>query len=105
MKKIQIRLLPISSPTCQALIQEQVALKKQTNLDKLFSECKELLVIRLGQTLVAYGTFKLLGGQTISLNSLHFRDILAEHSIAQYWLSRYIKRQLNKQCYFNLCNA
>lgn len=105
MKKVQICLLPISSPTCQALIQEQMALNKTINLEQLYSENKELIVVRWGQTLVAYGTFDLCEGQTICVNSFYFRDILAEHSIAQYWLSRYVKRQLHKQCYFNLLMA
>lgn len=101
MKNVDIKLLPISSPICQTLFQEQVALQTDVNFDNLIAECKEVLVIRLNGTLIAYGTFDLLNGQTMRINSLHFRDILKNHTLAQYWLSRYVKRQLEKKCYLN----
>ena len=105
MKNIDIKLLPISSPTCQVLIQEQVALQKNIQLDDFIADCKELLVIRINDKLVSYGTFDLFDGQIMRMNSLHFRDVFKDHTLAQYWLSRRIKRELKKKCYLNFLIA
>lgn len=106
MKKIiEIKLLPIWSPTCQALIQEQVALQKNIDANDLTADCKELLVIRLDRTLIAYATFDLFDGQIMRLNSLHFRNILKDHNLAQYWLSRHLNRILDKKCYLSFLIA
>ena len=105
MKNIDIKLLPISSPICQALIQEQIALQKNTLLDNLTGNCKEILVIRINGNLVCYGTFSLFDGQMMRANTLYFRDILKNHIVAQYWLSRCIKRKLEKKCYLNFLIA
>lgn len=106
MKKIvNIKLLPIWSPTCQALIQEQIALQKEIDVNDLVADCKELLVIHLDCTLIAYGTFDLLDGQIMRLNSLHFRNILKDHNLAQYWLSRHLNRILEKKCYLSFLIA
>ena len=105
MKNVDIKLLPISSPICQVLIQEQIALQKEVPLDNFIVNCKEMLVIRIDGNLVCYGTFDLLNGQIMRINNLHFRDILKNHMVAQYWLSRCIKRKLEKKCYFNFLIA
>ena len=104
MKDIDIKLLSVSSPICQVLIQEQIALQKGS-FDDLIAGCKEVLVVRINGTLVAYGTFDLYDGQIMRINSLHFRDILKSHVVAQYWMSRYIKRMLEKKCYLNFLIA
>jgi len=105
MKNIDIKLLPISSPICQVLIQEQVALQKNFSFNSLTSDCKEMLVIRINGNLVCYGTFDLFEGQIMRVNKLYFRDILQNHTIAQYWLSRCINRKLEKKCYLNFLIA
>ena len=105
MKNVDIKLLPISSPICQVLIQEQIALQKDVPLDNLIANCKEMLVIRVDGNLVCYGTFDLFDGQIMRINNLYFRDILKNHTVAQYWLSRCIKRKLEKKCYFNFLIA
>jgi len=105
MKNVDIKLLPISSPICQVLIQEQIALQKDEPLDNSIANCKEMLVIRIDGNLVCYGTFDLFDGQIMRINNLHFRDILKNHTVAQYWLSRCIKRKLEKKCYFNFLIA
>lgn len=107
MKNVDIKLLPISSPICQVLIQEQIALQKEkeATLDRFIANCKEMLVIRIDGNLVCYGTFGLFNGQIMRINSLYFRGILKNHMIAQYWLSRCIKRKLEKKCYFNFLIA
>ena len=105
MKNIDIKLLPVSSPISQVLIHEQITFQKNTSLDNLIANCKEVLVIRIAGTIVCYGTFDLFDGQIMRINSLHFRDILKEHTLAQYWLSRYIKRELKKKCYLNFLIA
>jgi len=105
MKIVDIKLLPISSPTCQVLIQEQMAFQKEMKLIELTADCKEILVIRLDGRLIAYGTFDLYEGQIMRINSLHFRDIFQHHVLGQYWLSRYVKRKLEKKCYLNFLIA
>jgi hypothetical protein len=104
-KNVDIKLLPISSPTCQVLIQEQMAFHKDMKLVDLIADCKEILVIRIDGRLIAYGTFDLFDSQIMRINSLHFRDVFQHHSIGQYWLSRYLKRKLDKRCYFNFLIA
>jgi len=105
MKNIDIKLLPLSSPICQVLIHEQCTFQHNVLLKDIVANCKELLVIRINGTLVCYGTFDLFDGQIMRINSLHFRDMLKDHTLAQYWLSRYIKRQLEKKCYLNFLIA
>ncbi|MEG3754014.1 hypothetical protein [Psychromonas arctica] len=105
MKVVDIKLLPVSSPTFQALIQEQVAVQKETKLVDLIAECKEILAIRLDGRLIAYATFDLLNGQTMRINSLHFRDLFQHHVLAQYWLSRHVKRKIADKCYLNFLIA
>jgi len=105
MKNIDMQLLPISSPVCQVLIQEQLALQKNTSLQHLIADVKELLVIRIDGNLVCYGTFDLHDGQIMRISSLYFRDILANHALAQYWLARCIQRKLKKRCYLNFLIA
>lgn len=100
-KVVDIKLLPIWSPLCQTLIQEQTALQVDINLEDLIADCKEILVIRINGKLIAYGTFDLYEGQIMRMNSLHFRDILKDHGLGQFWLSRYVQRELEKKCYLN----
>lgn len=99
MNAIDIKLLSISSPTCQALIQEQMALQKKSKFANLIVSSKEILIVRLRGKLIAYGTFDLFEGQIIHINTLFFRDIFQQHMIGQYWLSRYIKRELGHKYY------
>jgi len=105
MKNIDMQLLPISSPVCQVLIQEQLALKPTITLQQCITSVKELLVIRIDGNLVCYGTFDLHDGQIMRINSLYFRDILANHALAQYWLARCIQRKLKKRGYLNFLMA
>jgi len=105
MKMIDIKLLPVSSPICQVLIQEQIAFQNNMNLTDIIANCKEIITIRMEGRLIAYGTFDLYEGQVMRINSLHFRDIFQHHVIGQYWLSRYVKRKLEKKCYFNFLIA
>jgi len=99
MNVIDIKLLPISSPTCQTLIQEQMATQSNSKLSNLMVSSKEILVIHLKDKLIAYGTFDLFEGQIIRISSLFFRDIFKQHMIGQYWLSRYLKRELSHKVY------
>lgn len=105
MRVVDIKLLSVASPIFQTLVQEQVALQKNIKLDDLIANTKEVLVIRLDGTLIAYGTFDLFEGQIMRINSLHFRDILKDHVLAQYWLSQRIKRELERKCYLNFLIA
>lgn len=105
MKIVDIKLLPVSSPICQVLIQEQMAFQKEMHLNDLIANCKEILSIRLDGRLIAYGTFDLYEGQIMRINSLHFRDVFQHHVIGQYWLSRYVRRKLERKCYLNFLIA
>ena len=105
MKIVDIKLLPVSSPICQVLIQEQMAFHKNMKLTDLIANCKEILVIRIDGRLIAYGTFDLYESQIMRINSLHFRDVFQHHTVGQYWLSRYVKRKLEKRCYLNFLIA
>jgi len=105
MKIVDIKLLPVSSPICQVLIQEQIAFHKDMKITDLIANCKEILVIRIDGRLIAYGTFDLYEGHIMRINSLHFRDVFQKHRLGQYWLSRYVKRKLEKKCYLNFLIA
>jgi len=104
-KIIDIKLMSVFSPTCQALIHEndpQCAIQYK---DKCLDSCKELLVIRFDGTLIAYSTFDLIDDDTLSINSLHFRNIIKDRALGEYWLSRQLKRYLRDTTYINFLLA
>jgi len=104
-KIIDIKLTSIFSPTCQTLIHENDPHCVIHYKDKCLNSCKELLVVRLEGTLIAYGTFDLIEGDTLSINSLHFRNIIKDPALGEYWLSRHLTRYLRGTSYLDFLLA
>ncbi|HEY5714857.1 MAG TPA: hypothetical protein VIS54_00435 [Psychromonas sp.] len=100
-KIINVKLTSIFSPLCQTLLNE-TAQQQTTEFD---NKCTELLVIRLDGTIIAYATFKVTNETDVSINSLHFRSIVKDHTLAEFWLSRHLKRYLRKNTYLNFLIA
>lgn len=103
-KIIDIKLMSVFSPTCQALIYEsdpQCAIQYK---DICLDRCKELLVIRFDGTLIAYTTFDVVDDM-LRVNSLHFRNIIKDQALGEYWLSRQLKRYLRETSYYNFLLA
>ena len=95
-KIIGVKLTSVFSPICQTLIYETLC---QKSAPAWLDSCTELLVVRLDGVVIAYGTFNVVDDINISINSLHFRNIIKDHSLAEYWLSRQLKRHLRNTPY------
>lgn len=100
-KIINVKLTSIFSPICQTLIQESTQRLKTQSQDKSLDKCTELLIFRLDGTIIGYGTFDLVDDIYVQINSLHFRDIIKDHTLGEFWLSRQLKRHLRKNTYLN----
>ena len=98
-KIIDIKLTSVCSPTCQTLIYETVVASSLHAKDNILSSCTELLVVRLRGTVIAFSTFDVTDGIHITINSLHFRNILKDRTFAEFWVSRYLQRYLRKKSY------
>jgi hypothetical protein len=101
-KIIDVKLTPVFSPVCQTLIFENKKQQREKTKKECFDKCSELLIIRLDGVIIAYSTFEVIGFTDISINSLYFRGIVKDHTLAEYWLSRYLKRYLRKNTYMHL---
>ncbi|WP_019614451.1 hypothetical protein [Psychromonas ossibalaenae] len=104
-KVVDLKLTPIFSPVCQALIHEQIQDYSQESQSELYDNYSELLIIRLDGTVIGYSTFDVEDGDMISVNSLHFRSIIKDHALSEYWLSRLLKRRLSKNNYLQFLLA
>ena len=104
-KIIDVKLTSIFSPVCQTLIHENTQQQVTQSKGEWLNNCAELLVIRLDGTVIAYGTFEIVDDINISVNSLHFRDIIKDHTLGEYWLSRQLKRYLRNNTYLNFLLA
>jgi len=100
-KIIDVKLTSVLSPVCQTLICENAQRQITQSNDKWLDNCMELLVIRLDGIVIGYGTFEVIDDINISVNSLHFRDIIKDHTLGEYWLSRQLKRHLRNNTYLN----
>ncbi|MFT7054360.1 MAG: hypothetical protein ACJAU1_001922 [Psychromonas sp.] len=100
-KIINVKLTSIFAPICQTLIQESAQRLKIQSKYKYLDKCTELLIIRLDGTIIGYGTFDLIDDIYVQINSLHFREIIKDHALGEYWLSRQLKRHLRKNTYLN----
>lgn len=98
-KVIDVKLTSVFSPICQALIHESLQNKLDESTHQLLENSSDLLVIRQDSTVIGYALFENTGKNVFSLNSLYFRDIVKEHSLGEYALSRLVKRHLNKSGY------
>jgi hypothetical protein len=101
-KIIDIKMTSVFSPICQTLIYENTLQYSKTYEDECLSNCRELLVVRLDGTVIAYCTFKVINNIQVVVRSLHFRNIIKDHAFAEFWLLRYLKRYLHKKSYSQL---
>ncbi|MFT6927354.1 MAG: hypothetical protein ACJAZP_002987 [Psychromonas sp.] len=101
-KIINVKLTSIFSPICQTLLQEDDQKLKTQIQDKDLNNGTELLLIRLDGTIIGYATFDLVDHIYVHINSIHFRKMIKDHALAEYWLSRQLKRHLRKNTYINI---
>jgi hypothetical protein len=101
-KVIDVKLTSIVSPICQTLIHEMTQQQGKKCQIEWLNKCTELLVVRLDGVLVGFVTFDVIDDIHIAVNSLHFRNLIKDHSLAEFWLSRYLKRYLRKNSYMHL---
>lgn len=104
-KIINVKLTSIFSPICQTLLQENAQSLNTQSKNKCLDNCTELLIIRLDGTIIGYGTFDLVDDIYVKINSLHFRKIVKDQSLGEYWLSRQLKRHLREKTYLNFLLA
>lgn len=104
-KIINVKLTSIFSPICQTLLQEDAQRLKTQPENKDPDNSTELLIIRLDGTIIGYATFDIVDDIYVNINSLHFRKIVKDHSLGEYWLSRQLKRHLTKNTYINFLLA
>ena len=98
-KIIDVKLTSVFSPICQTLIHENRH-QQGTKLKKEWLDnCTELLIVRLDGVLIGFVTFEVIDDIHVTVNSLHFRNIIKDHSLAEFWLSRHLKRYLSKNSY------
>jgi len=100
-KIINVKLTSVFSPICQTLLQEDAQRIKTQSQYKCLNNCTELLIIRLDGTIIGYATFDVVDYVYVSINTLHFRAIIKDHALGEYWLSRQLKRHLRKHTYLN----
>lgn len=98
-KVIDVKLTSIASPVCQALIHEHVSDRSEQSAQKLLTNNSDLLVIRLDNTVIGYALFDLISGEQLQLASVHFRSIIKDHMLGEYWLTRLLKRRLKNHTY------
>lgn len=102
-KFIEARVTSILSPLCQTLLSERL-LDHKSEISNI--ECdNELLIIRLDGVVIGYTTFDIIDGFDIRINKIYFRSIIKDHSLAEYWLSRQLKRHVRNQRYRNVLLA
>ena len=99
---IDVKLTSIFSPVCQTLLHETVQRSETKSIKEWLDNCSELLVVRLDGTLIGFVTFEVIDNIHVTINSLHFRNIIKDHSLAEFWLSRHLKRYLRKNSYMHL---
>jgi hypothetical protein len=104
-KIINVKLTSIFSPICQTLLQEDAQKLKTQSDNNPPENCTELLIIRLGGTIIGYATFDLVDDIYVNINSLNFREIVKDHSLVEYWFSRQLKRHLRNNTYINFLLA
>jgi hypothetical protein len=101
-KNIDLKITSIFSPICQTLIHETVPSQLSESIQKLLKTSKELLIIRLNNTVIGYALFKLVNDVDFVLDSIHFRSLIKNHSIGEYCFSRLLTRRLKNANYNQL---
>jgi hypothetical protein len=98
-KVIDVKLTSIFSPICQTLIHESIQNQLDESKKLLLDKSTELLIIRLDGTVIGYALFELINGEEVVLNSIHFRSVIKDHTLGEYWFSRLLKRRLKNSSY------
>ncbi len=98
-KAIDVKLTSIFSPICQTLIHESLQYELDESKQALIDKSTELLVIRMDSTVIGYAIFELVNGEELVLDSIHFRSIIKDHTLGEYWFSRLLKRRLKNSSY------
>lgn len=96
-KNIDAKVTSIFSPLCQTLLNE-TALLNEVERASLETN-SELLVIRLEGVVIGYTTFDVIDSFDMRINNIYFRSIIKDHNLAEYWLSRQLKRYLRNNSY------
>lgn len=96
-KNIDAKVTSIFSPLCQTLLSETAWLN---DIERSSIETSaELLVIRLNGVVIGYTTFDVVNRLDMRINNIYFRSIIKDHNLAEYWLSRQLKRYLRNNSY------
>jgi hypothetical protein len=98
-KVIDIRLTSVFSPICQALIHESLQNQLDDSIARILAKSRDLLVVRQDNTVIGYALFELTDNHELALSSLYFRNIVKDHSLGEFWLSRLLKRYLKNSSY------
>ena len=98
-KAVDVKMTSIFSPICQTLIHETPRQQDAQSENDWLESCTELLIVRLDGTVIAYATFEVIDNIHVSVKSLHFRSIIKDRSLAEFWVSRHLKRYLRKNSY------
>ena len=104
-KVIDVKLTSIYSPICQTLIHESVQNQRDQSQQTLLDNSTELLVIRMDNTVIGYALFQLANDDKLVVDSIHFRSVIKDHSLCEYWCSRLLNRRLKKSSYNQLLLA
>lgn len=104
-KTIDLKITSIFSPICQTLIHETMQSKLSESIQNLIKNSKELLVIRLNNTVIGYALFELINGVEFVLDSIHFRSMIKNNTIGEYCFSRLLTRRLKNTNYKQLLLA
>lgn len=98
-KIVDVKLTSVFSPLCQTLIHETVDNQLDELKKTLLEKSSELLIIRLDNTVIGYALFELINGEELVIDSMHFRSLVKDHTLGEYWLSRLLKRRLKNSSY------
>ena len=104
-KMIDARITSIFSPICQTMIHENMQESSRQERDNRLNSCTELLIIRLNGTVIGYAIFDVLDNVNMIIRSLHFRSLIKDHTLGEYWLSRQLNRHLRNNTYHNFLLA
>ncbi|WP_354623544.1 hypothetical protein [Psychromonas sp. MME2] len=99
-KIIDITATSLFSPLCQTLINE-TSIEQRCELINI-GIASELLIIRLDGVVIGYTTFTVVDNLDIEINNIYIRSIIKDQTLAEYWLSRHLKRFLRNNTYHNV---
>ncbi|PKF61937.1 hypothetical protein CW745_08090 [Psychromonas sp. psych-6C06] len=98
-KVLDVKLTSIFSPICQTLIHESLANQIDESKQQFLEKSRDLLIIRLDNTVIGYATFDVINEIELVVKSIHFRSLIKDHTLGEYWLSRLLKQHLKTTSY------